>query len=129
MMNDPLSNNLSMMLNREKKGYKECILSPISNLLLKILEIMKSKRYIGDYEIVEKAKGGLIKVNLIGNLNNCCVIKPRFSFDKNSAQMFEKRYLIAKGFGFLILSTSQGIMTHKEALEKGIGGKLIAYCY
>lgn len=129
MMNDPLSNNLSCMLNAEKKGYNECVLKPTSKLLLKVLEIMKDNRYVGDFEISDKGRGGLVKVNLIGNLNNCGVIKPRFSFDKDSAERFEKRYLIAKGFGFLIVSTSQGVMTHKQALEKSIGGKLIAYCY
>jgi len=129
MMNDPLSNNMSSMLNSEKKGYKECYLTPSSKLLLRILEIMKENKYIGDYEVVNKARGSTLKLNLIGNLNNCNVIKPRFSFSKDNAQMFEKRFLIANGFGFLIVSTSQGVMTHKEALNKNIGGKLIAYCY
>jgi small subunit ribosomal protein S8 len=37
--------------------------------------------------------------------------------------------LPARNFGFLILTTSDGILTHVEARERGIGGKLIAYCY
>jgi len=37
--------------------------------------------------------------------------------------------LPAKGLGFFVVTTSKGVMTHKEALDKGVGGKLIAYCY
>ncbi len=44
-------------------------------------------------------------------------------------EKFEKRFLPAKDFGFLILSTSKGIMTHLAAKEKSIGGKLLAYVY
>jgi small subunit ribosomal protein S8 len=45
-------------------------------------------------------------------------------FDK-----FEKRYLPARGFGIIIVSTNKGIMTLEEAKEKRIGGRLLAYCY
>jgi len=44
-------------------------------------------------------------------------------------EKWEKRFLPAFDFGLLIVSTSQGVMTHKEAREKGIGGRLIAYVY
>ena len=50
------------------------------------------------------------------------MVKPRFSFTKDNYEMFEKRYLPAKGFGLFIVSTSKGIMTHKEALEKKLKG-------
>ena len=56
-------------------------------------------------------------------------MKPRFSITKHNYEMFEKRYLPANGFGLFIVSTSQGVMLHKDALKKNIGGKLIAYCY
>ena len=69
------------------------------------------------------------EINLIGNINKCGVVKPRFSLTKKNYENFEKRYLPAKDFGFLIVSTPKGIMIHKEALEKGMGGKLLAYVY
>ena len=59
----------------------------------------------------------------------CGAIKPNFSVKKDGFEKFEKRYLPAKDFGVLIVSTSQGIMTHVEAKEKKLGGKLIAYVY
>ena len=48
---------------------------------------------------------------------------------KNEFEKFERRYLPAKGFGFLLVSTSKGIMTNEEAKTNGVGGKLIAYIY
>lgn len=129
VMNDPLANVLSSIFNSEKIGKCECLVKPISKVILTTLEILKDNQYIGDFEIVTKARGGLIKVNLIGNINKCGVVKPRFSFTKNNYETFEKRYLPAKDFGFFIVTTSKGVMTHKEALSKGIGGKLLAYCY
>ena len=129
MMNDPLANCLSHILNCEKKGKTECLVNPKSKLLLSVLSILKAHKYIGDYEIVDESRGGNIKINLIGSINKCSVIKPRFSFTKDNYENFEKRYLPAKGFGLFIVTTSSGVMIHEEALKKGIGGKLLAYCY
>lgn len=127
--NDPLANCLSNILNCEKKGKKECLLTPVSKMLLSILNILKENRYIGDYQVVDTGRGGVIKVNLIGNLNGCGVVKPRFSIRKDNYERFEKRYLPAKGFGLFIVTTSSGVMVHRTALQKGIGGKLLAYFY
>ncbi len=128
-LNDPLANCLSHILNCEKKGKSECLVGPESKILLSILEILKDNHYIGDYESVSKERGGLIKINLIGNINGCGVVKPRFSFTRNNYERFERRYLPANGFGLFIVTTSSGVMHYKKALEKGIGGKLVAYCY
>ena len=48
---------------------------------------------------------------------------------KDEFEKFEKRYLPAKNFGILIVTTPEGIMTHNEAKERGIGGRLLAYMY
>ncbi|MBI2148096.1 30S ribosomal protein S8 [Candidatus Woesearchaeota archaeon] len=128
-LNDPLANCLSHIFNSEKKGKSDCLIRPISKILLAVLDIMKDNKYIGDYSVVDKNGGGVIKVNLIGNINGCGVVKPRFSITKDNYEMFEKRYLPAKGFGLFIVTTSSGVVEYKKALEKGIGGKLVAYCY
>ena len=128
-LNDPLSNVLSHILNCDKMGKTECLVRPSSKVIRAVLEVIKSKGYIGDYVVADEERGGVIKINLIGNINKCGVVKPRFSLTKKNYENFEKRYLPAKDFGFLIVSTPKGIMIHKEALEKGMGGKLLAYVY
>lgn len=129
MMHDTLASALSNVLSAEKIGRDFCIVKPFSKMLKDVLTIMNQKGYLGSFELIEDGRGKVVKINLIGKVNKCGAIKPRFSVKKEEFEKFEKRYLPAKGFGILIVSTSKGIMTHTEAFEKKVGGKLIAYIY
>ncbi len=129
MLNDPVSNVLSVIKNAEGKGRKQCSLKPSSKLITHVLDILNEKRFIGSYSITDDGRGGIVQINLIGAINNCGSIKPRFSVGLEDYEKFEKRYLPAKDFGVLIVSTAKGIMTHADAKAKGHGGRLIAYCY
>ena len=128
-LNDPLANALSLILNAEKVGKRECIIKPISKVIKKVFTILKENNYIGDFREINDLRGNYIKLNLLGNINKIGVIKPRFAVKKDGFEKFEKRYLLAKDFGIIIVSTSSGMMTHIEAKKKGLGGRLIAYCY
>ena len=128
-LNDTLSNILSHILNCEKAGKKECIVSISSKLIKQVLQIMKDNKYIGDF----KEEGGevkkYLKINLLGKINKCGAIKPRFSTKKDQLEKYEKRFLPAKDFGIIILSTNKGLITHYKAKEKDLGGRLISYVY
>ena len=126
VLNDPLASALSLINNAEKVGKSNCVIRPISKVILKVLDIMKSNNYIGEYKIIKDNRGDYATLNLIGNINKCSVIKPRFSVKKEE---FEKRYLLADGFGIIVISTSKGLMILEEAKEKKVGGRLLAYCY
>ena len=128
-LNDPLSNAFSVIGNMERAGGKSITLKPISKLMKTVLKILKDGNYIGDFKEVEDGRGGYIKVNLLGSINKCGAIKPRYPVKTSEFEKFEKRFLPAKDFGILVVSTSKGIMTHYEAKEKRLGGKLIGYCY
>lgn len=129
MLNDPLANVLSYINNHEKLGRKEIVVANNSKVIRKILDILNTNSYVGTYTEIEDGKGKLLNISLIGNVNKIGVIKPRFNVKKDDYEKFEKRYLPAKDFGILIVSTSKGMMTHNEAKEKGLGGRLICYCY
>mgnify|MGYP001591214451 CR=1 FL=1 len=129
MLNDPTANAMNNLNNADRGGKTICIVNPTSNIIKSILNILKDNRYIGDFEQTSDERGGILAVNLLGNINKCGAVKPRFSITKTNYEKYEKRYLPAKGFGILIVTTSQGVMIHTEALKKGIGGKLLAYCY
>jgi len=90
---------------------------------------MKDNLYIGNFVEINDNKGNVLKINLIGKINNCNVIKPRHAVGFGDFEKFEKRYLPAKGFGMIIISTNKGIITLEEAKSKKIGGRLLAYCY
>jgi len=110
-------------------GKTELITKNNSKIIRTVLQIMQDHLYIGAFEEIKTSNGNMLKINLIGNINKTGVIKPRFQITKSTFEKFEKRYLPAKNFGIIIISTSQGIMTHTEAKKKEIGGKLISYCY
>lgn len=128
-LNDPIADALSKILNAEKIGKKEVELYPVSNVLLQILDIFRKHRYVGEYKVEETTRGRIITLNLLGNINDCNSIKPRFPVTLKEFDKFEQRYLPAVDFGIIIITTSQGLMTLKEAREKKIGGRLLAYCY
>lgn len=128
-MNDTLSSAMSAILNSDKVGKLECAVSPSSKLIKKVLDILKESGYIESYKEIEHASKQSLVINLSGKINKCGAIKPRFAIPKDGYEKYEKRYLIGKDFGILVVSTSKGIMTHLKAKEKKIGGKLIAYCY
>jgi len=129
MLNDPLANVLSYVNNHEKLGRKEIVAENNSKIIRRVLTILNENNYLGEFKEIEDGKGKLLQISLLGNINKIGVIKPRFNVKKADYEKFEKRYLPAKDFGIIIISTSQGMMTHNEAKEKGLGGRLICYCY
>lgn len=128
-LNDPLSNSLSLMLNNEVIGKHECMVKPVSYTIKEVMRVMKEHGYVKDAKEVVDSRGNYMKVALAGSINKCGVIKPRYSTKISNIEKFEKRYLPAKDFGIIILSTPLGIMSHYEAKKKNVGGKLLAYCY
>lgn len=126
---DPLADALTNIRNNEAQVNDSCVISPASKLIGQVLSTMQKENYIGNFEYVDDNRAGKFIVELIGNINKCGVIKPRHAVKKDEFEKFEKRYLPAKNFGILIVTTPKGIMTHYEAKEKGIGGRLLAYMY
>ena len=128
-LNDTLATVLSQIDNAVKVGKDTVTTNHSSKQIKTVLSIMHDKGYIGDYEEVVDSKGNYFVIKLIGSLNKCGVVKPRYAVKADSLEKYEKQFLPARDFGVLIISTNQGMMTHNEAKEKGIGGRLISYCY
>ncbi|MBT4605092.1 30S ribosomal protein S8 [archaeon] len=130
MLNDPLAAALTKIHNAEKVGKREVVIAHVSNMIRTVLTLMNEHGYVGTFQENENGAGKVtLKINLLGNVNKCNVIKPRFSTGAHDFTKWEKRYLPARDFGMIVVSTSQGVMTHYSAKEKKIGGKLLAYCY
>jgi len=129
MLNDPLANALSTIKNAEIKGKGFCEIQPSSKLIGGVLDLLKEKGYISEFQHIDDGKSGVFQVKLKGNVNNCGVIKPRYPIKGNELDKWESRYLPAQHFGLLILTTTKGILSQDEARKNGIGGKLLAYVY
>ncbi|MDR2544661.1 MAG: 30S ribosomal protein S8 [Methanobrevibacter sp.] len=126
---DPLANALTNIRNNELQVNSSCTIAPASKLIGQVLTTMKDENYIGEFEYIDDGKAGKFLVELEGNINQCGVIKPRHSVKKDEFEKFEKRFLPAKNFGVLIVTTPKGIMTHSKAKKIGIGGRLLVYMY
>lgn len=129
VLNDPIADALSKINNAEKAGQKEVQIVSVSNLMLKVFDLLRDNLYLGEYIVTNTTRGRILKLNLLGHINKCGAIKPRFAVTMDTFDRYEKQFLPAVGFGILIISTPYGLMTHTEAKSKNTGGRLIAYCY
>ena len=127
-LNDPIADALSKM-NNAVKALNKTVIMRKNKLLLKVLDLLRDNGYIGSYDIIDDGKQGQVKVNLIGTINECFAIKPRYPVKLDELEGFEKRFLPAKDFGILIISTNKGLLTQRKAKEQNVGGTLVAYCY
>ena len=124
MSQDILADVLNQMMNAKRAGKLIVETKSHSKLLSSVLAIAKLKGYLKSYTF----KDFLLRIE-ISKLNACGAIKPRYTVTTQELANFISRYLPAKNLGILIVSTSQGLMTHQTAQEKNIGGSLIAYFY
>ena len=132
VMLDPLANALTTIYNNELRGNKEAIIMPASKLIANALRVMQREGYVGEFEYIDDGRWGKIRVKLLGRINKCGAIKPRVPVKYRDLLVLPeqlRRFLPSKDVGILIISTPQGLMTHKEAIEKRVGGIAIAYVY
>ena len=123
MSQDVISDTLNQIMNAKRARQSSVHIRKHSKLLVSVLDIAKEKGYITDYKI----KGTTMEISF--ELNECRAIKPRFDVAVEDIDKYVKRFLPARNFGIIIISTSKGLMTHEEAYDKNIGGSLIAYFY
>lgn len=128
MKHDILADMFNIIKLTEQRGAKECKF-PTSKMVDGVLSIMKANGYIGEYKPTGTGNKRMVKIKLLGKINDCSVIKPRFSVKVKDMIKFEKRFLPARGIGILFLSTSKGIMDHKEAIKNKTGGLLLGYMW
>ncbi|KAI8916137.1 P-loop containing nucleoside triphosphate hydrolase protein [Gorgonomyces haynaldii] len=124
-----LADCLKNIINAEKAGKRQVLIRPSSKVIVKFLSVMQAKGYIGEFEIVDDHRSGKIVVQLIGRLNKCGVISPRFNVKQKDIETWINNLLPSRQFGFIVLTTSAGIMDHEEARRKKTGGKILGFFY
>ncbi|XP_041363197.1 40S ribosomal protein S15Aa isoform X2 [Gigantopelta aegis] len=119
-------NNITMA---EKRGKRQVLIRPSSKVIIRFLSVMMKHGYIGEFEIVDDHRGNKIVVNLTGRLNKCGVISPRFDISIRDMERWTTNLLPSRQFGFIVLTTSGGIMDHEEARRKHLGGKILGFFF
>jgi small subunit ribosomal protein S8 len=126
MSQDVLADALNQMMNALRANKSTITVKKHSKLMLNVLAIAKLKGYVKSYKV--DADGRQVVIEL-GKLNGCGSVKPRFMVSVAEIEKFVRRYLPARDIGIIIISTSQGVMTHHTAIDKNIGGSVLAYMF
>ncbi len=124
-----LADALNAINNAEKTGKRQVLLRPSSKVIIKFLTVMQKHGYIGEFEYIDDHRSGKIVVQLNGRLNKCGVISPRFNVKIDDIERWTDNLLPARQFGYVILTTSAGIMDHEEARRKHVSGKILGFVY
>lgn len=85
--------------------------------------------FSGEFEEVDDHRNGKIVIQLNGRINKCGVISPRFNVQLTDLEKWIQSLLPSRQFGFVVLTTSQGIMDHEEARRKHAAGKILGFFY
>ena len=129
MQQDLLNDALVTLRHADLDGKTSVDIAPASRLIAEVLRIFREQNFIREFTFVPTGRGGKYEVTLSQRINRCGVIKPRLAVPYDGLERYEARFLPAQDFGLLVLSTNRGVLTHRQARELKIGGRLIAYVY
>ena len=124
-----LANLFVTLYNNEARRKSECIILPTSKLGIEVLKTLQKDGYIGEFEHIDDKRGGKFKIELLAKITKCGAISPRFKVKNEEYNDWEQQYLPAYNRGMLLVTTNQGVMSHHDAVNKGLGGFLIGYVY
>ncbi|KAH8374981.1 hypothetical protein KR200_010477 [Drosophila serrata] len=120
---------LKCISNAGKRGKRQVQLRPCSKMIIRFLTVMMRHGYIKEFEVVDDHRSGKIVVYLTGRLNKCGVISPRFDVPINDIEKWTNALLPSRQFGYIVLTTSSGIVDHEEARKKHVGGKILGFFF
>ena len=130
MPTSKLKANIADMLSRVRNAsnaHHDSVSMPTSKLKASIAEIMKQEGYIADYSVEGRELSLELKYNnrerSLSGLRR--VSKPGLRVYAKSTELPK----VLGGLGVAIISTSQGLLTDRQAQEKGVGGEVLAYIW
>ena len=131
VMTDPIADMLTRIRNANQRKH-EYVEIPASKIKLEILNVIKNEGYIYDVEYIPNDKQGILKVTMKYTDKKDRVIKGLKRISKPGLRLYAKASEVPKvlnGLGIAIVSTSNGVMTDKEARKHNFGGEVMAYVW
>ncbi|CCU77675.1 SSU ribosomal protein S8p (S15Ae) [Halanaerobium saccharolyticum subsp. saccharolyticum DSM 6643] len=130
-LTDPIADMLTRIRNANSVG-KDRVDIPASKVKTSIGELLKDEGFINDVKLVERKPQNMIRVYLKYGDNDEKVISGIKRISKPGLRVYVGKDEVPKvlgGLGIAVVSTSQGVMSDKEAREKGIGGEVLCYVW
>ncbi|HML51064.1 MAG TPA: 30S ribosomal protein S8 [Propionicimonas sp.] len=133
-MTDPIADMLTRLRNANQ-AYHESTSMPHSKIKVGIAEILKTQGYISGFEVLEPGAGEVgktLRVDLKYGSNRERSIAGLRRISKPGLRVYAKSTALPKvlgGMGIAIISTSQGLLTDKEAKSRSVGGEVLAYVW
>ena len=133
-MTDPIADMLTRLRNANQ-AYHDTVSMPYSKLKSGVAEILQQEGYIGSWRVDEPAEGAVGKtliVDLKYGPNRERSIAGVRRISKPGLRVYAKSTALPKvlgGLGVAIISTSTGLLTDRQAKQKGVGGEVLAYVW
>ncbi|QFQ03096.1 30S ribosomal protein S8 [Corynebacterium urogenitale] len=130
-MTDPIADMLSRVRNASN-AFHDSVSMPSSKIKANIAEILKQEGYIADYSVNEEKVGKTLEITLKYGPSRERSIAGVRRVSKPGLRVYAKSNNLPRvlgGLGVAIISTSHGLLTDREATNKGVGGEVLAYVW
>ena len=130
-MTDPIADMLARLRNANS-AYHDAVTMPHSKLKVGIAEILKQEGYIAGWHVEDAAVGQSLVLELKYGPSRERSIAGLRRVSKPGLRVYAKSTSLPKvlgGLGVAILSTSSGLLTDRQATQKGVGGEVLAYVW
>ena len=136
-MTDPIADMLTRLRNANQ-AFHDDVTMPYSKLKQGVAEILKQEGYISAYDVADNgndgqtAVGKTLTITLKYGRNRERSIAGVRRISKPGLRVYAKSTGLPKvlgGLGVAIISTSQGLLTDRQANQKGVGGEVLAYVW
>ena len=130
-MTDPIADMLTRIRNANS-AHKDQVSMPFSKLKSHISEILQAEGYIGGWSVEEAEVGKTLVIDLKYGPNRERSIAGVRRVSKPGLRVYAKSTGMPRvlgGLGVAIISTSSGLLTDRQAAQKGVGGEVLAYVW
>uniref|UniRef100_A0A1D1Y1S8 Small ribosomal subunit protein uS8c n=1 Tax=Anthurium amnicola TaxID=1678845 RepID=A0A1D1Y1S8_9ARAE len=122
-----LNDALRTIVNAERRGKATANLQPVSNAMAAFLRVMKNRGYIKDFQLFDPHRVGKITVELLGRITDCRAQMHRQDIKAKDIEEYTMRTLPTRQWGYVVITTPNGILDHEEAVKQNVGGQVLGY--
>ncbi|KAJ0031942.1 hypothetical protein Pint_13341 [Pistacia integerrima] len=122
-----LNDALRSIVNAERRGKSHVELKPISTVMSSFLNIMKYRGYIKDFQVYDPHRVGRITVQLLGRVKDCRALTYRQDIKAKNIEEYTTRTLPTRQWGYVVITTPDGVLDHEEAQRRNVGGQVLGY--